>query len=377
MTVSNQGKGYVRILCAILFAVFSILYLYFYQADLMALTQHVCSAGQTSYNRTVGAILITFILMMLQFGVKRFFQKSDALYALSYAPSLLLLTALTSIRESAGGFSFGVWGYVLPVLLLLFAAFMLVMRKISYDTRSMHKYDVPTLVLSNSATFLVMFLLTCLFGNSSTRLHKQLEAERFISTADYDGAIAAIRSYDRPDSAMCTLAIYALSQKGELADKLFTFPLTGGQDVMLPAATTLKLLPYGRIYNYVGVLTKQTMPASKYLDYLLRHNLGNKPFADYYLCSLLLSKQIDKFVSYIGHFYNINGPLPTHYREALLLYTHLRSNPKIIFKNNIMEADFQDFQTLESKPGNATGRRNQLKDVYGNTYWFYYFYNKQ
>lgn len=343
----------------------------------MTLTQHVCSEGQTSYNRTVGAILITFILMLLQFGVKRFFLKSDALYALSYAPSLLLLTALTSIRETADGFSFGTWGYVLPVLLLLFAAFMLALRKISYDTRSMHKYDVPTLVLSNSAMFLVMFLLTCLFGNSSTRLHKQLEAERFISAADYNGAIAAIRSYDRPDSAMCTLAIYALSQKGELADKLFTFPLTGGQDVMLPAATTLKQLPYGRIYNYVGVLTKQTMPSSKYLDYLLRHNLGKKPFADYYLCSLLLSKQIDKFVSYIGRFYNINGPLPTHYREALLLYTHLRSNPKIIFKNNIMEADFQDFQTLESKSDNATERRNLLKDVYGNTYWFYYFYNEQ
>ena len=42
-----------------------------------------------------------------------------------------------------------------------------------------------------------------------------------------------------------------------------------------------------------------------------------------------------------------------------------------------MEADFQDFQSLEDKYKNTTERRNMLCDVYGNTYWFYYFYINQ
>ena len=89
-----------------------------------------------------------------------------------------------------------------------------------------------------------------------------------------------------------------------------------------------------------------------------------------------MDKKLDKFVSSVTKYYNVKNPLPTHYREALLLYTHLRSNPKIIYRNSVMEADFQDFQSLEDKYKNTTERRNMLCDVYGNTYWFYYFYIK-
>ena len=116
------------------------------------------------------------------------------------------------------------------------------------------------------------------------------------------------------------------------------------------------------------------MGSKRYLDYLLRHRLGKKPFADYFLSSLLLDKELDKFVYYIMKFYNVRGLLPTHYREALLLYTHLRTNPVIIFHSTLMEADFQDFQDLENKYGNKTERKNMLRDMYGNTYSYDYFY---
>ena len=74
MVISNKNNKYVRTLCAILFCVFTLLYLYFYQADIMMFTQHVCSDGQTHYHRVVGALLVTFILMLIQFGVGRLFK---------------------------------------------------------------------------------------------------------------------------------------------------------------------------------------------------------------------------------------------------------------------------------------------------------------
>ena len=49
----------MRVMCAILFLCFSFLYLYEYQADVLAVAQHVLSDGQTHYNRTIGAVLIT------------------------------------------------------------------------------------------------------------------------------------------------------------------------------------------------------------------------------------------------------------------------------------------------------------------------------
>ena len=107
--------------------------------------------------------------------------------------------------------------------------------------------------------------------------------------------------------------------------------------------------PEGKLFHHIGVYPIQRMGAHRYLDYLYRHHLGKRPFTDYYLMALLLDKKIDTFVAILPTLYDVHGPLPTHYREALLLYTHLRTNPSIIFHSNIMDADFQDFQTLENK----------------------------
>lgn len=339
-------------------------------------TQHVCSDGQTHYHRVVGAFLVTFILMLIQFGVGRLFKQLDLLYALSYLPSLMLLTALTSIRLESGIYSFGPWGYVLPIMLVVFILVLCVMRKVSYDTRFMYHYSIQILTLSNLAIMLLSFLGVLTLSNSSYKLHVQLKAERLIMEKNYDEALDVLAKNDRPDSSLTMLTAFALAHKGELGERLFCYPLTGGSAALTPdnKTTRLAMCDESHFYDYIGVWTKQKMGSKRYLDYLLRHRLGKKPFADYFLSSLLLDKELDKFVYYIMKFYNVRGLLPTHYREALLLYTHLRTNPVIIFHSTLMEADFQDFQDLENKYGNKTVRKNMLRDMYGNTYWYYYFY---
>ena len=59
----------MRVACAIFFILFTFLYLYDYQADIMSVIQHVLSQGATHYNRLVGAVLITFVLWLLQFSI--------------------------------------------------------------------------------------------------------------------------------------------------------------------------------------------------------------------------------------------------------------------------------------------------------------------
>lgn len=100
-----------------------------------------------------------------------------------------------------------------------------------------------------------------------------------------------------------------------------------------------------------------------------------KSVTDYILCGYLLDKNLDGFVNIIKNKYNLSSPaLPKHYREALTLYTHLRSNPVLIFHSEIMDADYADFQKLEEKYNNKSERFSYVKDTYGETYWFYYFY---
>lgn len=76
----------------------------------------------------------------------------------------------------------------------------------------------------------------------------------------------------------------------------------------------------------------------------------NKVTADYLLSGYLLDKNLDSFVREITRHYAVNDSvsLPKHYEEALLLYTHLHSTPYIIYKNDVLNADFQDYQKLEN-----------------------------
>ena len=47
----------------------SCIYLAFYQADVLAVAQHVFSGGLTNYSYTLAPLLITLVLYLLQVGV--------------------------------------------------------------------------------------------------------------------------------------------------------------------------------------------------------------------------------------------------------------------------------------------------------------------
>ena len=81
-----------RITCALLFIIFTFTYLYSYQADVLAMAQHVLSEGKTHYNATVGALLITSVLYLLFTTCKKLsytFLKTTAeragMYSLSHS----------------------------------------------------------------------------------------------------------------------------------------------------------------------------------------------------------------------------------------------------------------------------------------------------
>lgn len=52
---TKNGTVAVKAISAVLFLVFVFCYLYFYQADILAVSQHVLSGGKTSYEPTIGA----------------------------------------------------------------------------------------------------------------------------------------------------------------------------------------------------------------------------------------------------------------------------------------------------------------------------------
>ena len=109
-------------------------------------------------------------------------------------------------------------------------------------------------------------------------------------------------------------------------------------------------------------------------DFALRTR--RKAACDYLLTACLLDKNLNQFALIVRQLYADICSLPKHYREALILYTHLRSNPVIIYKDDVLDADFKDFQELDKKFSDKNMQRNAVQQVYGNTYWYYYFFQE-
>lgn len=351
----NNGTAIPRIACAIIFCTFSFLYLYFYQADILYAAQHVLSHGVTTYNPLVGAILITLVLYLLHFPADRLTRMPSACHSLSYLPSFLFLTLLTAVgRNIDKQFSFGAWAWVVPLVLLLWyaASRVLIQAEVVWKCSRGNGFSFAG-IWQNVAIMGCLMFLTGLFSNSNDVFHYRMHAENRIMKKDYTGALACGIKSSATDSSLTMLRAYALSCSDQLADSLFIYPLCGGSKALLPDGTTTRSL-----------IVPQTAIRSHYRQ--------KKYAADYRLMSLLLDKKIDEFARTVGRFYTIDESLPRHYREALVLYTHLRSNPVQVFHEPVMDTDYQDLLALQRTAKTETERKSLIRSTYGNTYWCYY-----
>lgn len=370
----------VNITCTIVFVVFTFVYLYCYQADLLTAMQHVFSKGQTHYNHLIGASLITFILLLVQRGVSRLCQGVRVANSLTYLPSALLLTFLTSAHPDItyGGFSFGGWAIALPVLLVVFAG--LVMFSFKSGLSEVLSDIIPTqyrrLWVNLAIMTAEMSFVGCLSYDDAT-FHNRINAEQCILDGDYDGALASVARNAEADENLTMLAAYALSKKGTMADELFEYKLKGKSASLVPnkTITSFVVYPDSVFYGKMGGWFRQPMSASRYFDYLRRHSRLRGASVDYYLCGMLMDCNLPGFAKQLPKYYTLNDSLPKHYKEALILYRHRYSNPAVVYDNAVTNADYQDFQKLSASLPDQKERKKQLADTYGNTYWYYYQYN--
>ena len=377
---ANNGT-LLQTACAIVFLLFVFVYLYFFQADLLSMVQHVLSGGATHYDRTIGTVIITAVLYLVHIGARRLGGLDRVCHALSYFPSLLLLAALTDVEVDFSVSPLrGLWLWLAPLLLAVYV-FLSLAVKYNWIETLLPSYSAPISVLwKNLLLMACMFIAVCLCGNNDSILHYRLRVERLLGSGAYSKALMVGEKSDETDASLTMLRAYALSRSGQLGERLFEFPLTGGSYALLPDGKGVRCLlyPEDRIVRALSIRKKGDMTPMEYLLYIERNGLGRKPVTDYILCGYLLDRNIDAFVNAIRRKYSLTSPsLPKHYKEALTLYTHLRSNPVLVYHNEVMDADYADFQNLEHKYTDARERESYVRDMYGDTYWFYYFYHRK
>ena len=156
--------------------------------------------------------------------------------------------------------------------------------------------------------------------------------ERLMQEGDYKGALEVGDESDKTDKHLLDLRMKALAHEHLLGERLFSFPIVGK----------------GGAY--------------------VRHG------GDYELCAYLIDKDLDRFVDVLPRYYQVDGKLPRYYREALIQYNHLRSNPKILYHDAVLDTDYQDMQQLEKQYPDKKAAQVAVFRQYEGTYWYYFAY---
>lgn len=423
----KDSTAAIRVACAIVFLIFTFSYVYFFQTDVLAYAQHVWSGGKTYWNGEIGATIFTVVLFLIHLGISSMVRLPNRLYALTFFPSLIILGALTCVYPNNTGsamlFGFGVW-VALGLLLACVISFRLLSVYTPYEQQISSTSLFSEVSWMNMAIMCLMMIVTCGLGNSDRVFHQQLKLERFIEKGDYEKVACFPVSMNDVDSSMTMCRALALSHQGKLGEKLFEYPLCGGSKALLPREDKSVRFYYHSsvmIWKYLGAIPRK--PVSNVMDFfrkLQRQKLAKECVDEYLLTALLLDGDLCGFASEIKKYYDFRteeerdlvasdiekrrkklakvigeeaaadsikeilitpsgykvkelDKLPKHFREALVLYTHIHSQRVLTYHDNVFDADYEDFLKVDRMAySDSREHDNKLREAYAGTYWYYY-----
>lgn len=363
-------------LCGSLFAIFSMSYLYWMQPDLLATAQHLLSKGKTVYSPLWGAVVITVVLLLLQGACRRTILYPLRFHALYFFPSALVLGLLTSIVPKEG------WDVRLSVdwtgVAVWVAAYVLLTcGALRYPDRKHEKQTVFSILWVNFLCFSILCCMVGSIGNTDEVYHYRLKAERYIVEGQDSEALEIGEKSLHTDRSLTAMRSFALSRKGLLAERLFEYPMYDGSEGLLPhPSDTIYVHGWlSLLYRHLGGRPGASVRSNtRFLELMAEQPSATPAARDYLLCAYLLDKNLDGFVKTLPRYYAVDDSLPLYYKEALVLYGRQHTSPEVLYKNNAVEANLDDFLQLRACLSSATERSNQCRRMYGNTYWWYYYF---
>ena len=372
----------VRTVCAIVFLLFVAIYVFFYQEDTLALTQHILSGGATIYSRVIGGIIITIVLALLHFTTAKVMRtKPLCIYALSCFPSLYILAMLTDFDTSQPLSPWRWWAILMPLAAAVWwgVVYFLgeLLRYRCSDIRHEEGYLARTLGC-NIFILAAMMIGVGLLSNSNDITHYRLRMERLLMHGEYAKALEVGKKSDKSDANLTMLRVFALAHEGRLGDELFKYPVRGTSASIVPELSDGKMLMLSpdSVYRMLGAIPRHGQTTKNYLKAIVKSGQATKAAIEYQLCGMLIDKDLDGFVNLLMKTHKIDDSLPLHYREALILYTHRRSSPKVVYRNTVMDTDYDDMQRLEAETKSPGERRIQIYKQFSGTYWEYFDYHR-
>lgn len=380
---SNNSLSYKRtariltVACGLLFSVFSFVYLFVLQKDVVGALHYSLSQGKTHYSPWVGAVIITVVLLIFRWGINGLMGLKGPVRALSYFPSCLLLGVLTDVDRTIfhGGSIGGKWLWLLPLLLLIYIGIVYTLRRI-FRVWLNQEGSILGLVNSNLAILTLLCLMTVGIGNTNVNFHHELAVEEAIRHHDYEAArMVGIKSLEETRT-LTALRAYALSLEGTMGEHLFEYPQYEGAEGLLfdPHSRETLRLNADSLYAYLGARPHVGEKAVDFLARICRDETGRHTALDYYMSALLLDKKLDKFVSAVDAYCFEQDTLPRYYREALVLYNRTHAGYGRENKDTLMMQRWDKFLARQKEFSSPAEEKNRMRQEFGDTYWWYYRY---
>ncbi len=370
---SITGRFYNRLqilhLCNyLLFSFFCFCFLNGIESDVLLLSLTKISGCHIPYIPCLYAILLTAIFLGLQILLNSRLKLDGEKHALSFIPSFLLLAASTNLVPSIS---------ITTSIFLVSGLALFVLIGCFHRRVPLANVSFPRLLIPNLICMLGGFTFVALVSNTNDELHYELRIQELYAKGKIEKALNVGNESLVTNRRLLALRALSLARKGELGESIFEYPIPEScTDLFLhPSDTSVMILPLDSIANVIGYIPSEKGCIQQLFNHLSPTSLRKHPsLRDYWLCTFLLQKRLDDFAKWLPHFYDISNKLPKHYREALILYRSLFVHPRIIYNGTATEVtNYTDFTELADKYTDTTERKNYLRRLYGNTYWWFYF----
>jgi hypothetical protein len=387
---TQRAATVINFMCLLLFVAYSC-YIYLrYQYGVVALTYFVQSeqsfVSSTSNSTWISALLGTTLALIPALVIMRCMHFSVRFKALMFLPSYVVLGLLTGISPQSVYSTENTIPILSTVLLLLLSFLLIVFSQFYHERRNEHSSFFNYFWSNALLSSLGIFFTICI-TNTDRPLHVQLSMAHALHEEDYASIERISNGETSTNNTITAIQALALSKQDKIADNLFALPYLKGSASLFPDSnpasclyhtptllyTHLRAVPVGRVGNVRLFLEKAV--AQRQLSVLptAADSVKNKPLIDYYLCSLLLDKDLKGFAANLSKYYSQSTTLPRHYREALSLYYSLDIEEKRQFLDTEMDSLYNEYSKILHEHKNSLALRQKACVVAcPHTYWNYY-----
>ncbi|MBQ8968224.1 MAG: hypothetical protein IJ064_00620 [Bacteroidaceae bacterium] len=366
----------ISLLCVIYFVVFSFLFLYVLERDVLAQTQFQLSEGSTVQHPLMAALLPTFLFTLLGLFLGHLLGWLPLRFrAMAWCGPLLLTGLLCHWCFPMVGTSLSsyFWSGVI-LIIALYLGGLLLCRNFPDSLR--HLSTFSSYAWPNILLLLLFTLFSVLLANTDSVTLRTLAASRYVRLHQYGRALHQARWERHPSYQLSAATALSLSETGQLGERLFAYPQPWGSEGLLPQMSDTLLvndLP-GHVALHLGYCRGSHVSATSFLATIYDMPKSRPAVRDYLLCAYLLNRDLEGFVRVLNDTCYSVDSLPRHYREALVLRHHLRPLQAPAIDDASLNLRFAVFQHLLHESGTKAEREYKLRERFGANYWTYYYF---